>query len=131
MRFLLASLLALTLGLLTPVTAGDDSTAGVGLSYTITTLTAGQIAFFTVDGATPGGLVLIGYSTRGAGPTQTPYGLVAMTPPIHTLATLIADSAGTATFTPFVPNFPGVTLYTQAYDDAGGNLTNALVETIQ
>lgn len=131
MRFLLASLCALTLGLLTPVTAGDDSTAGVGPSYTITNLTSGQIAFFTVDGATPGGLVLIGYSTRGAGPTQTPYGMVAMTPPISTLATLIADSVGNVTYTPFVPNYPGVTLYTQAYDATAGNLTNALVETIQ
>ncbi|PCJ52193.1 MAG: hypothetical protein COA70_12735 [Planctomycetota bacterium] len=102
-----------------------------GPTYTITNLVAGQTAVFSVSGATAGGGVILGYSLTGAGPTATPYGLVDMTAPINTLATLTADGAGLATFSPTVPGgVAGLTLYTQAVDLGSGLLTNSLAELI-
>ncbi len=110
----------------------DSNTGGGGLSYTITNLVAGQTALFAVTGATPGGTVMLGYSLTGAGPTNTAFGVVDMSLPINTLATLTANGAGDASFSPPVPgNATGLTLYTQGLDLASGTLTNSLAPVVQ
>ena len=109
----------------------DDNAGGGGLAYSITNLVTGQTANFAVSGATAGGTVILGYSLTGAGPTTTAFGVVDMSLPINTLATMTADSAGNATFSPVVPGgAAGATLYTQGVDLGSGNLTNSLAELI-
>ncbi|MHC4381113.1 MAG: choice-of-anchor J domain-containing protein [Planctomycetota bacterium] len=99
--------------------------------YAITGLVAGGFATFQVIGATPGGTVLIGYSSAGAGPTATPFGAVDMSAPIRQFPTLVADPTGTADFSVNIPpGAVGVTLYTQGVDLGSGILTNSLAETV-
>ncbi|PCJ53848.1 MAG: hypothetical protein COA70_06680 [Planctomycetota bacterium] len=109
----------------------DDQSGAGGLVYSITNLVAGATANFSVTGATAGGTVILGYSLAGAGPTSTPYGLVDMSAPITTLATLTADGSGNASFSPVVPGgAAGATLYTQGVDLGSGTLTNSLAELV-
>ncbi|PCJ53850.1 MAG: hypothetical protein COA70_06690 [Planctomycetota bacterium] len=113
------------------VVVDDQSGAGGGLVYSITNLVAGATANFSVTGASAGGAVILGYSLAGAGPTATPYGLVDMSAPITTLATLTADGSGNASFSPTVPGgAAGATLYTQGVDLGSGTLTNSLAELV-
>jgi hypothetical protein len=93
-------------------------------------MTAGSPVTFSITGAAPSSNCIIGYSLAGAGPINTAYGVVDMTPPISTLANLAADANGDASLTMNVPaNASGVTLYTQALNN--GVLTNSLAETVQ
>jgi len=110
----------------------DDQPGASGPTYSITNLVAGSVASFDVSGATPGGTVLLGYSLAGPGPTVTAFGVVDMSAPISTLASLTADINGDANFSPTVPGGPvGATLYTQGLDLASGTLTNSLAELVQ
>ena len=108
-----------------------EQTGPSGPTYAIAGLAGGATAVFTVSGATPGGGVLIGYSLTGAGPTNTPFGPVAMSAPISQLPVLTANGAGVASLSTFVPGrASGFTLYTQAADLSTSALTNALAEFI-
>ena len=107
-----------------------EGSGGGGLTYAITPMTAGSPATFSVTGADVNANCIIGYSLAGAGPINTAYGVVDMTPPISRLPTLTTDGNGDASLTLTVPaNASGVTLYTQAL--ANGVLTNSLAETVQ
>ena len=108
----------------------DPGGTGGGLTYSITPMTAGSSVTFRITGGAPWTDVTIGYTLAGAGPINTVYGVVDMTPPISSLATLLVASNGTASLTATVPaNASGVTLYTQALNN--GVLSNSLAETIQ
>ena len=99
--------------------------------YSITGLVGGGSATLTVTNATAGGGVLLGYSLTGAGPTNTPFGMVDMSAPITTLPTLTADAAGVASLTTGVPGrASGFTVYTQGADLSSGTLTNSLAEVV-
>ena len=103
----------------------------VGPTYSIAGLVGGSTATLTVDGATAGGNVLIGYSLTGAGPTATPFGPVDMSPPITQLPTITANAAGLASMSVSVPGrASGFTLYTQAADLSTAVLTNSLAEVV-
>jgi hypothetical protein len=107
----------------------DNGLAGPVLS--ITGLAGGSTATISVDNATAGGAVLIGYSLTGAGPTNTPLGAVNLSAPITQLPTLTANASGLATMSTGVPGqASGFTLYMQAADLAPGLLSNALAEPI-
>jgi hypothetical protein len=109
----------------------DSGMGGGGLTYAISGLTAGQVATFSVTGAGAGESVMIGYSLRGAGPINTAYGVLDMTPPITILVSMTADANGDAVYNPTVPgNAAGVTLYTQALVN-NATLTNSLAEVVQ
>jgi hypothetical protein len=111
----------------------DDQSGGGGgggLTYAITPMTAGYPVTFSITGAAPSSNCIIGYSLAGAGPINTAYGVVDMTPPISTLANIPSNASGDASLTVNVPaNASGVTLYTQALNN--GVLTNSLAETVQ
>ena len=108
----------------------DPGGTSGGLTYAITPMTAGSSATFAITGGAPWTDVTIGYTLAGAGPTNTVYGVVDMTPPISRLATLLVGSNGAASLTLTVPaNASGVTLYTQALNN--GVLTNSLAVTVQ
>ncbi|MDC3283543.1 S8 family serine peptidase [Planctomycetota bacterium] len=97
--------------------------------YSVTPMTAGSPATFSVTGADPNSTVRLGYSLTGAGPFTTAFGVVDMTPPIKTLATLTSNGSGDASFTVTVPgSASGRTLYTQGLNN--GVLTNSLAEFI-
>jgi len=99
--------------------------------YSISGLAGGGSATLTVSNATPGGSVLLGYSLTGAGPTNTPFGMVDMSLPITQLPTLTADAAGVASMTTGVPTrATGFTIYTQGADLGSGVLTNSLAEVV-
>jgi len=106
-----------------------DTLSGGGLSYSITGMIAGQTATFSITGATPNSNCIIGYSLGGAGPINTSYGIVDMTPPISQFPVISSDANGDASFQVNVPpNAVGRTLYTQALNN--GNLTNSLAEVV-
>ena len=109
--------------------AGHGGSTGGGLVYSVLPMTAGMQTTFTVSGAAASSTVILGYSLTGAGPISTSYGMVDMTPPISTLATLTSDANGDASLTVTVPaNAAGITLYTQGLNN--GVLTNSLAELI-
>ena len=111
--------------------AGHGGGTPPGLTYAISGLTASQVATFSVTGAGAGESVMIGYSLRGAGPINTAYGVLDMTPPINILVSMTADANGDAVHNPTVPgNAAGVTLYTQALVN-NATLTNSLAEVVQ
>ncbi len=98
--------------------------------YIITNLIAGQYASFDISQAGSNLPVIIGYSLTGAGPTNTPYGIVDMSQPIRILASLQSDTSGNVSFNPLVPlGASGITLYTQA--KCGNLLSNSLALTVQ
>jgi hypothetical protein len=112
------------------VVLDDQSGGGTGgLVYSITPMTAGGPVTFTVTGAVPSSTVILGYSLSGAGPINTAFGIVDMTPPISRFPNLTADATGVASITLTVPgNAGGVTLYTQGLN--AGVLTNSLAPTV-
>ena len=57
-------------------------------------LVAGQMADFSVSGADPASLLMLGYSLRGPGPTNTPYGVADMTAPIERIGRYTPDAQG-------------------------------------
>lgn len=99
--------------------------------YTMTPLVGGTAATLTLTEVTPFGDVLVGFSTRGAGPTNTIYGPLAMTPPITQLPIFTADANGVATLSLRIkPFMSGATVYTQALDLKSGGLSNPRVELV-
>ena len=103
---------------------------GPGVTFSITPMTAGSPVTFSIADAAPNSNCIIGYSLTGAGPINTAYGVVDMSPPISTLANIPSNASGAASLTVNVPaNASGVTLYTQALNN--GALTNSLAETVQ
>lgn len=102
-----------------------------GPVYSITNLTAGQLATFSVSNLTLGDAVTFAYSLAGAGPTTTPFGVADMSAPINVLASASADVTGVASVGLTVPSgAAGVTLYTQALVVTTSTLTNSLIETV-
>lgn len=106
-----------------------ETLASGGYNYSITNLVAGQSATFSLTGAAPSSNCLIGYSLAGAGPINTAYGIVDMTPPINTLANITSDVNGDASIALTVPaNAVGLTLYTQSLNN--NILSNSLAIVI-
>ena len=103
-----------------------------GPLYIMSNLVAGQTAALSLSNATANGRVVFAYSLTGAGPTNTPYGPVAMSLPINQLPIATADATGYALTLANVPaGAAGITVYSQALDLSAGVLSNALVETVQ
>lgn len=109
----------------------DLDNGPIGPVLSIVGLAGGGTATISVNSATAGGAVLIGYSLTGAGPTNTPLGTVSLSAPITQLPTLTADPSGLASLTTGVPGrASGFTLYMQSADLASGVLSNALADLI-
>lgn len=106
-----------------------------GPSLTISNLVGGSVAAFTVANATPGGLVGVGASLHGGGPStfSTPCGAlsVQLTPPIVLVGKGPANGAGSRTFSVNVPaGLSGRQLWSQGLDIPGCRLTNAVTQVI-
>ena len=96
-----------------------------GLHFACEDAYAGGSVTLRARGATPGGIVRIGYSLTGGGPTNTSFGVVELSAPILIFASLTADAAGVAqTSAPVPPSATGLTVWTQALDLTSGSLSN-------
>ncbi|MGB0952633.1 MAG: hypothetical protein ACPG31_05375 [Planctomycetota bacterium] len=103
-----------------------------GPSLSTLGIVAGTTVSFDVVNASPSGLVILGYSLAGGGPTNTIYGIADMTAPIQQFPGVTADVLGTATFLQAVPSSAaGVSVWLQALDLSAGVLTNSLAEVVQ
>jgi hypothetical protein len=93
---------------------------------------AGDTAQFSVAGASPSSTVFIGYSLSGGGPTNSPFGVAALTPPIAPLPSLHASAAGTAYLTlPINSSLSGRQVWLQAVDIISGVLSNGETRIVQ
>ncbi|MDF1800894.1 MAG: hypothetical protein P1V81_17115, partial [Planctomycetota bacterium] len=85
----------------------------------------------TVDGATPGGVVLVGLSITGQGPYPSYWGLADLSPPVHVLP-LAADAAGLVQVSlPLNPALAGTPLFAKGVDLTGSVPTNSSFGMIQ
>jgi hypothetical protein len=107
-----------------------------GPQLAVYNLISGQQAILEVTYAGPGNAVIIAYSLRGPGPTNTPYGTVLLTPPFEKLPPIPANAAGTVTVPVNVPNgITGLPVWLHAGElippgVSGVNFTNGLAETV-
>ena len=100
----------------------------------VTGLQAGAQATFTVSNTAPGNQVILGASLAGAGPTPTVYGDLALSPPLHQVASGPSDAAGDFNYAATVPaGLAGASAWFHAVEVTGvgtGVLSNALVEVV-
>jgi hypothetical protein len=133
-------------GVVTVIGGGGFSVRGAEVLGTsgpvlmVNNLTAGQTATISVANAGALGIVFLGYSLQGAGPTSigTPWGSFdfALSLPIRRMPPLFADANGDASVTQNIPGgAAGLPVWMHALVvDAGGvagKLTNSLALTIQ
>jgi len=101
-----------------------------GPQLTVTNLVSGGTATMTVTGCVPSGAVLVGVSLTGQGPISTPWGLVDLTPPLHTFSVLV-NPAGVATLQlPLTPALAGLPLFARGLDAVDLSLTTPFFGTI-
>ncbi len=87
-------------------------------------LQAGARATVLVAGTTPGASQLVAGSSTGPGPTPSPFGDLALSPPILPLGQADADLVGVAVlYLDVPPPAAGHTIWLQALDTATGTLT--------
>jgi hypothetical protein len=119
---------------------GAEVVGAGGPSLSVSNLSAGQTATISVANAGASGIVFLGYSLQGAGPTSigTPWGSFdfALSLPIRRMPPLFADANGDASVTQNIPGgAAGLPVWMHALVvDAGGvagKLTNSLALTIQ
>ena len=110
-------------------------TTVTGPSLRVTNLISGSQASFDISAAVPGDSVILAYSLTGAGPLPSPFGTVALTPPLTLLALGQADTNGDfSASVPVPPGITGLNLWVQALELAGlgaGDVSNPLAEVIQ
>ncbi len=102
--------------------------------YSVNGLTAGGQATLSLEGCTPGTRVTFAYSLIGPGPTQTPWGMVDLSPPIKQTPPAFAGGNGVATLqAPVPPGISGIPVWTQAAARSGGSLvfSNSLALVVQ
>ena len=98
----------------------------------VNNLVSGQTAIVRVSDCTPRRPVMVMYSFAGGGPTNTPWGILSLTPPYYFFAPKIASSAGVAQFGKWVPNrFAGMDVWMQAIDWNSRAISNGLALTVQ
>ncbi len=107
-----------------------------GPQLSVNNLVSGQQCTIEVNYATPGHAVIIAYSLRGGGPTNTPYGTVLLTAPFEKLPPVPANSAGNVTIPINVPNgITGLPVWLHAGElippgVSGVVFTNGLAEVV-
>jgi len=105
------------------------------LLYDVQNFVAGSMATFTVTGADPSSVVVIGYSLTGAGPTTTLYGLADLSDPIEELGKYFPNGQGEVVeMRPLPPMSTGIVIYTQALEVTAQDIgiwSNSLALTIQ
>ena len=75
-----------------------------GFNLSVSSLQSNAMTTVSTSGGVSGSAVIVGYSFAGGGPTNTPFGVADLTPPIFKLPTEIADGSGN---TSAMYNIPG------------------------
>ncbi len=102
-----------------------------GPALVVRGLEAGGTALLSVVGATPMAFQHYAFSLTGPGPTTSPYGDLALSPPIQLAGVVRADSLGNATKSAAVPpGTSGLAVWLQALDAGTLTLTNGVQITI-
>jgi hypothetical protein len=92
---------------------------------------AGQVASLSLLGATPGGQVAAAYSLVGPGPSNSPYGVLSLSPPILQLPVQTANAVGGSVWSVSLPSVSsGISVWLQAYDLVTSRLTPGLALVI-
>ncbi len=98
-----------------------------------TPLLAGQLATITVNGLRTDSTVVFVFSTQGAGPTNTPYGVMNVDPDM--ISPVFPSMNGQFNFSTYIPSFlSGATLYGQAVQfnaDSTTDLSDPMANPIQ
>lgn len=96
-----------------------------GVLLTVESWVPGTTGTFRIHNGTPFGNAILGYSLAGGGPTATPFGVVDMSFPIQTMATVTLDANGYGEYAPSLPNaILGLSVWCQGVDFGSGALTN-------
>jgi len=94
-------------------------------------LEAGAMATLEMTRATPMSMVLFGFSLAGAGPSNTPYGVLDLSHPIVALSSTAADASGFASLSVNMPsNSSGRSIWLQGIDLDSGRPSNGLEKLI-
>lgn len=104
------------------------------LSLNVYPLVSGAAGTLSCGGAQVGDSIQFVASLTGAGPTQTPYGLVRLSPPFYDLGAVAANSQGVAILQSFVsPALQGRTIWIQAGGFISGvrELSNGVMEVVR
>ena len=97
-----------------------------GVLLSVRELVAGGVANVQVSGATSNSLVIVGYSFSGSGPTNTSYGIAAMSMPISSFPPFAANALGFGEIFSNVPaGLSGLDVWCQAVDISAGVLSNS------
>ena len=115
---------------------GNGSNAVIEISEArilATPLVAGQVATITVNGLRVGSKVIMVFSTNGAGPTNSPYGVLEVDPDM--ISPMFPAVSGQFNFSTYVPSaLAGSTLFGQAIQfnaDTSTDLSAAFSAPIQ
>lgn len=105
------------------------------LLFDVQNLVAGQMADISVTGADPTSLLVLGYSLRGPGPTNTIYGVADLSSPIEQIGRYTPDALGELSIqVPIPPTVAGVPVWLQALEITVldvGIWSNSLALTVQ
>ncbi len=113
----------------------DDISVAVpappGPTLAVSGLVAGGTATIDLSYCTPNGVVRVGYSLIGAGPTTTPIGDLLLSPPYSEMPAMTCDAAGAASSTAGVPaGTTGISVWMHAADLGSLTFTNPLALVI-
>ncbi|MDP6940659.1 MAG: FG-GAP and VCBS repeat-containing protein [Planctomycetota bacterium] len=86
------------------------------LALSVTNFAAGANANISIDGASPGDKIYLGYSLTGGGPTSTVFGDVALSSPIQLMGIFTANNSGQVQHSASIPaNAIGLNVWMHAY----------------
>lgn len=109
----------------------QSSLAAQNPNLTAAGLIEGTVATLEVSQCQAGDVIRMAASLHGAGPIQTPFGLVDLTPPLMNFPDVVADSSGIARLSSAVPmGAAGVSIWFHAANLNSGLLSNSLAEVI-
>lgn len=91
-----------------------------GFNLTVSSLQSNASTTVATSGGVSGTTVLVGYSFSGGGPTNTPFGIADLSPPIFRLPAEVADGSGLTSASYNIPGgAAGRTIYVQAVNVIG------------
>jgi len=105
-----------------------------GFNLSVSSLQSNASTTVATSGGSVGTTVLVAYSFAGGGPTNTPYGVADLSPPIFRLPAEVADASGLTSASYTIPSgAAGRTIYIQAVNVIGpgnGVFSNQVSGTI-
>lgn len=112
--------------------AGDLIFTTEGPYLDVPTLIADEKASIRVLGSTPMSLQVVAYSLTGGGPSQSPWGVLDLSPPLNLLFGRQSDWSGSVSVTFLVPPYGyGKTIWMQAFDCGSRRISQSRTAVIR